>query len=382
MARALFPKKQLSLSGEKKQTGFTLTELLVAILVGGVITTILLGLVVGLLQTNQREAARSDTQREVQMALDYIARDLREAVYVYDGNCLVNTDRGTFQGLDLGCRGLLSALPTRIAGQGGAQTLPVLALWKAERLPESLQDNCRNRAADFSLPPAQQSSLIRGVPCVSGRMYTLIVYTLDWTPDDNKWRGRARIMRYRLPQYTSNAGSGRGAPSVTNGWTYPLAEGVGFENWPRDREGNLPGGYVRPAEISLTANNSDSYQVLLDYIDLAPQDGNRQSLFDENKLCPQPLPEKLPATTLPDGSVEPERYKGGYQITPNSAVANGRRGFYACVIGAESYGKLNQEVVVRINGNAAGRPGVSLNSEVPIQMETRVLTRGVINKNI
>jgi prepilin-type N-terminal cleavage/methylation domain-containing protein len=64
------------------RSGFTLIELLVALIVGSIITTLVLGFTVQLMSNNQREASRSDTQREVQAAIDYINRDVREAVYV------------------------------------------------------------------------------------------------------------------------------------------------------------------------------------------------------------------------------------------------------------------------------------------------------------
>lgn len=372
MASARSPKKWWHLFARKKQqAGFTLIELLVAILVGGIIAAILLALVVTLLETNQREASRSDTQREVQMALDYISRDLREAVYVYDGSCLVSDEFGSFQGLQRDCRGLLGgeqpALPAEVTN-----AVPVLAFWKPEKLPKSLQDTCVSLAAELSKLPAQQSQRIQNVPCVSGRMYSLIVYTLVENPAaDPKWRGKARIMRYRLPQFTTGTGSGTAnvAPPVTNGWTYPLADSVGFENWPRDKKGD---------DMRANRTPAGDNQVLLDYVDFdGPKDGAGQPVFDEGKLCPSPQPSIIPGVA-PD----PGTYQGGYVLTPNATVSRGKRGFFVCVNGSESYGKINQEVVVRINGNAAGRPGIPRDRDVPLQLETLVLTRGVVNKNL
>jgi prepilin-type N-terminal cleavage/methylation domain-containing protein len=325
--------------------GFTLIELLVALFIGSVITGALLFMVVKLLETNQREAARSDTQREVQMAVDYISRDLREAVYVYDGNCLVadSTTVNTSQN----CTGLLNYLPAPIAS--GTSTLPVLAFWKVEDLPQKLKDACSNKATAFSksdpLPPD-----VTGVPCISRRMYTLVVYTLDWTTSTSEiWKGKARIKRYNLPQFTeSSAGAAGTQPAVTQGWLYPAGENTGFNYWPKDKNYTATLGYQNPA----TATNANN-QVLLDYIDMNQLTGND--------------------VTCPDND---------YVLTPNSAISSKRRGFYVCVKGRESNGTLNQEVVVRLQGNASGRPGVSSNSNVPLPLETRVLTRGVLNKNI
>ncbi|TAN85658.1 MAG: prepilin-type N-terminal cleavage/methylation domain-containing protein, partial [Phormidium sp. SL48-SHIP] len=69
-------------------SGFTLTEILVSMIIAGLVMSGLLGLMVELLTSDARETARTETQREMQMALDYISSDIRESVYVYDGNCI------------------------------------------------------------------------------------------------------------------------------------------------------------------------------------------------------------------------------------------------------------------------------------------------------
>ncbi|MBW4418851.1 MAG: prepilin-type N-terminal cleavage/methylation domain-containing protein [Myxacorys californica WJT36-NPBG1] len=346
MSRTFFKQSilpRLATSKQKRNMGFTLIELLVALFIGSVITGALLFMVVKLLETNQREAARSDTQREVQMAVDYISRDLREAVYVYDGNCLVANSATVNTSQD--CTGLLSYLPAPIAG--GTSTLPVLAFWKVEDLPQNLKTACSNNATAFSSSTALPAA-VAGVPCISRRMYTLVVYTLDWTASEN-WKGKARIKRYNLPQFTdSSVGAAGTQPTVTKGWLYPAGESTGFNYWPLDKNYKDTSGYQRiDGDTATNANN----QVLLDYI-------------DRNQLTSD--------ATCPDD----------YIMTPKLTVFSERRGFYVCVKGRESNGTLNQEVVVRLQGNASGRPGVSSNSNVPLPLETRVLTRGVLNKNI
>ncbi|MCY7320524.1 MAG: hypothetical protein LH660_01665, partial [Phormidesmis sp. CAN_BIN36] len=75
-----------------------------------------------------------------------------------------------------------------------------------------------------------------------------------------------------------------------------------------------------------------------------------------------------------------------YTLTPQSAKLASdpiNRGFYVCVKGAESNGNLNQEVSIFLQGNAAGRPGLPLGvSNVAISMQTRVMTRGAVEKRI
>lgn len=81
-------------SKNSETAGFTLIELLVAIVIASLIIVVLLSLVVEILQIDHRQAARDETQQEMQRALNFISEELREAVYVYDGNCLQSTAQG------------------------------------------------------------------------------------------------------------------------------------------------------------------------------------------------------------------------------------------------------------------------------------------------
>lgn len=346
-----------SFSKRRKSAGFTLIELLVAMVIGSIITSVLLFLVVQLLQTSQRESARSDTQREMQMAIDYIGRDLREAVYVYDGNCLkASNPTGS------ACPGLLtpSYLPTSVST--GTNNLPVLAFWRVDPLPLKIDDLCKANAGAFSekTRTAQDAALvpINGIPCVSRRMYTLVVYSLNWATG-NQWKGRARITRYQMPQYSYSAAA---ATSVTPGWLFPAGGDVSFMSWPLDAK-----GVDAPTRGTPTPDPSNT-QVLVDFVD---QKGLSSGTTDA--VCPA-VPLTAPVTP-------------GYVPTPTSAVkppdSVPNRGFYVCVKGGESNGNLNQEVSVFLQGNAAGRPGLPLNaSNVPISMQTRVMTRGSLDKRI
>lgn len=335
-----------------RPAGFTLLELLVALFIGGIITSLLLFTVVQLLQTNQREAARSDTQRDVQMALDYIARDLREAVYVYDSTCFNSSTT---------CSGLLNYLPTAISGRdASAQNLPVLAFWRVDPLPDPLIRRCETNAAAIANTQNQADfpAAIRGVPCISRQMYTLVVYSLNWKNDSNNWRGKARIERYQLPQFPYTVTGS--PPTVSTGWVYPASQATtNFLRWPLSNKAGADGNPInlQTEAGGLPVVSSVNPLVLVDFVD-------QTGVVDaggSDSLCPNPSTD--------------------YVITPDQALANRNRGFYVCVKGASNDRKLNQEVVVRIQGNAAGRPGLTRSgASVAIPMETRVLTRGVYNK--
>jgi prepilin-type N-terminal cleavage/methylation domain-containing protein len=363
MIRKLAPKIWHRLTGQllhrrvNPSKGFTLLELLVSLAIGSVIVYLMLFAVVELLRTNQREAARSDTQRDMQAALDYIARDLREAVYVYDGNCLRATRIAACPS-NVNHTGLLNYLPLELTGTNPVN-VPVLAFWRVDPLPDDLIRTCSIRAAALNpTPPATVPPELLGIPCVSLRMYTLVVYSLRLNqPTDETWKGRARITRYTLPQYLSDTTVAAAGSSTffTQGWASPIAPKTDFPSWPLD-SGLLPAAWSRPAFRQET---------LVDFVD-------DRSLAGTNVSCP----------SNPTGVTNQV-----YIPTPNNPAVT-RRGFYTCinvtteVSGTIKSNQTNQEVVVYINGNAAGKPGIPRDSNVQltIPMETRVLTRGALKK--
>lgn len=71
----------------KVQSGFTLIEVLIAAAIGSIIISSLLWLLVNLISTERRESALNETERDMKRTLDYIASDLKQAVYIYDGGC-------------------------------------------------------------------------------------------------------------------------------------------------------------------------------------------------------------------------------------------------------------------------------------------------------
>ena len=72
--------------------GFTLIELLVALVITSLIVSIMLGFLVGILESDRKEQSKSEAQEEIQLALNYVADDLQEAIYIYDANALAAID--------------------------------------------------------------------------------------------------------------------------------------------------------------------------------------------------------------------------------------------------------------------------------------------------
>jgi type II secretory pathway pseudopilin PulG len=66
-----------------KIKGMTMIELLVGTIIAFIVITPLMGMVLGLLNDDQRESAKANTEEEIQSALDYIAEDTSQALYIY-----------------------------------------------------------------------------------------------------------------------------------------------------------------------------------------------------------------------------------------------------------------------------------------------------------
>jgi type II secretory pathway pseudopilin PulG len=71
---------------KQKSNGFTLIELLVGLLLAFLIIIPLLGFMLNILDSDRKEQAKALTEQELKSALDYITRDLQQAVYIYDAD--------------------------------------------------------------------------------------------------------------------------------------------------------------------------------------------------------------------------------------------------------------------------------------------------------
>ena len=342
--------------------GFTLIELLVSMLIASFIVSGLLYLVVEILQTNQRDASRSDTQRELQMAMDYIVRDVREATYVYGvdasdpikKSCLAVYGDGIAKtrGVDGKCTGLLDFLPPYLqppTKPGDKGNYPVLAFWKPEPLPIKIRELCKT---NFAKVGDVGNDALNDTPCVSQRMYTLVVYSLSTENATSNWKGKARIKRYQLPHFTEEVGLGK----INEGWASPIAKDKRPLTWPIGDKVDSKTSSVTPAtntqvdpeKIRASIDPNLNF-VLTDFLDSEPtvyKPGHCPNGFDS----PSGLNEK----------------------TFNAA-------FYVCVNPANLPG-INPEVNIVMRGNAAGRGGILKTGNLPFQMETRVLSRGVYSK--
>ena len=105
----------IKLSNNRRQTaGFTLIELIVAMILAVLVITPLMGFMINVMDSDRREQAKINSEQEMKNALDYIKRDLEQAVYIYDAD---------------GITAISGQLPQR------ANSSPILVFWKREYIP-------------------------------------------------------------------------------------------------------------------------------------------------------------------------------------------------------------------------------------------------------
>jgi prepilin-type N-terminal cleavage/methylation domain-containing protein len=313
----------------QKIQGFTLIELLMVLLMGGIVFSGLLWLMNNILQSNQYELAKSQTQQETRMAMDYIAEELQEAVYVYDGEALEE---------------LLES--SKFTLQNDQKYIPVLAFWKIESLPYNSQDSLPNESNcdNVNVDEDECQSLL-----IERQSYTFVLYTLD-KEDTTDWSGKSRIRRYQLRKYSEVDTN-----KLTRNPQYldPGTESS-FTNWPspnEDFDGTVNAVNIDPSES----------ETLVDFIDWA---------------------DTTDTTTLPNCITKTNN--NPYNPTPIYDPSKYPYGFFACVrLEREDDDgppiMSNQDVIVFLKGNAKGKSG--LMSDNPLSLlSTQVQIKGVIDK--
>jgi prepilin-type N-terminal cleavage/methylation domain-containing protein len=352
-------------SKKHKTAGFTLIELLVALVIGSLIISSLLGLVVDILQADRDENAFNETQREMQIALNYIVRELREAVYVYDGNCLTigqgTGPSSTTSATENYCPALTNHLP-----DFGKNTTPILAFWKPEEIKDNqMPDNCSTFPSTASYPNSSlqdcQDLLVKR------RTYTLVVYLQSTDNTDKRWPGKSRIVRYELPKYTDSK-----KMLISQGYVdpYDLEERRTFQMWPINPNNGIS---LQPTNAGgRPKNNTD---VLVDFVD------SPDAKLTEDKIQPPACPSSA-TVAAPD-----------YIRSP--VAQNTNNSFYACVrriipivktgtdtsTSTNDLTNVNQDVIIYLRGNAFGKQGIQNERNFRPVLQTQVLVRGVIDKN-
>lgn len=105
------------------EKGMTLVELLVGTIMAFLVITPMLAFVVDMLNTDRREQVKSNTEQDLQAAVDFIAQDLSQAIYIYDQAGITATTAK------------LPPPPTNTTGT------PILVFWKRQQIKNAVPIN-------------------------------------------------------------------------------------------------------------------------------------------------------------------------------------------------------------------------------------------------
>ena len=158
--------------------GFTLIELLVAIIVAALIISPLLGFMVNILETDNKEQAKGNSEQELQAAIDFIARDLQQSVYIYDQD---------------GVAQISGEIPS------SADQTPVLVFWKRKLLEDSIPIGTTTASQCLNMPATSE--------CDDAFVYSLVAYYLI-IDNNTTWSDTARIGRFEIQDGVRNPATG------------------------------------------------------------------------------------------------------------------------------------------------------------------------------
>lgn len=325
---------QLKRQLNKKNSGFTLIELLVGLILAGLVITPVMSFMINILDTSRREEAKAASEQEVQSALDYIAQDLRQAVYIYNSTGLDNNNLNTYPGIS-GIKDQIPPPPTRQASVPNRAVsvpicinnppkdicVPVLVFWKRD---------LREVTVSRELAGISNESLDTFV-------YSLVAYYLIKGNDPNEtWSNAARIGRFQITDGVKN-------PTDTN--NYIELPSPGFRSF----DLRSP-GITLEEKMNRWQKNPEAYtatvDTLIDYI-------------DTSNLTPN-----CPTNT-----------QSNIQQIPSTLVG----GFSACVNSA------NTSAQVYLRGNALARiqDGASCDRELNYcpTASIEIQGRGLLNAN-
>jgi type II secretory pathway pseudopilin PulG len=281
------------------EKGMTLIELLIGMVMAFLIITPMLAFVVDMLNTDRREQVKANTEQDIQAAVDFIAQDLSQAIYIYDGKGVreINTN---------------GYLPS-----GGT---PILVFWKRKQIRNAV-------SIDGTKTPIACST----TDCNDTYVRSLVAYYLvKETDKTSSWcqpsgdKCPSRIARYEISEGVKD-------PRI------PIVNANGYFNKDEvdlserlDPAFDPTFDFSKPtAKVTLKANFPQP-DVLVNYID------------DSDSSVPVPLAaecQTLLGATIPSGGTADDLL-----ITDGSSHS-----FYVCVDTSKNLARVN------IRGNSLRR---------------------------
>jgi type II secretory pathway pseudopilin PulG len=230
------------------EKGMTLIELLIGTVMAFLIITPMLGFVVDMLNTDRREQVKSNTEQDIQAAVDFIAQDLSQAIYIYDNNSTT------------GIPAIQTQLPPATEGT------PILVFWKRQlqknAVPVPLATAPNTPAPKNCAPNATPGT---ATECNDTYVLSLVAY---YQVNDNKatWcQPSGNPCPTRIARYQIRAGikDPKAADTINKPYYTDVKEGQ------EPSKGYNPRfDITQPTkDVTLGADQWDSPDVLVNYID-------------------------------------------------------------------------------------------------------------------
>ncbi|CAN1209865.1 hypothetical protein TUMEXPCC7403_06545 [Tumidithrix helvetica PCC 7403] len=371
-----FLNKRYRLNGQVR--GFTLLELLIASVIGVLIVGTMMTFVFSVADTDRQEQAKSTSQEEIQAALDYIADDMREAVYIYDADGL--------NPLASNPSGIGNSLPVVTNG------VPVLVFWKRYIYKSTDTVVTLDGSRAVSCVPYSLTIAPLGTPsanCFGGDLfsYSIVAYYLvknNATPSATQpWSNAARIVRFELKDGISTSSSAYACSvncpttQVVNGTIYYKVPDTGFARF------SLGAG-VLSAQMNGWATvppgwDAGSGVTLVDFID--------DTTFGATPYTPPVLiGNNTVVVGAPSTNVDCNSDNGvgsnttTSQRVPGTFTATSLTSFYVCVNSGSSTARIYMRgnALVRLNDNRSIKFPTANNTPFLPTANVRVFGRGVL----
>jgi type II secretory pathway pseudopilin PulG len=282
---------------QNQNSGFTLIELLVGMIIAFLVITPLLGFMISILNTDGQEQAKANSEQEIKVALDYITRDLQQAIYIYDATgiaCL----RGTVDA------STANTCPNASTSQLSSPTngVPVLVFWKRELVSQAITITGTQKDDTF--------------------VYSLVAYYLIKDTSTN-WSNAARIARWQIKDGVTNAAATVTCSGFATTEKYLPCPDKGFKPFDLSQK-----GVTLQAKMNSWTGGGSYDQVPVVLVDFIDQ------------------------TTIAQGAPATSTCSTNFTQVPTAATIV-RSGFYACVNSVSLNNRSAVEVYLR--GNAQAR---------------------------
>ena len=310
------------------ENGMTLIELLIGTVMAFLIITPMLGFVVDMLNTDRREQIKSNTEQDIQAAVDFIAQDLSQAIYIYDNNAINLGSAATpATPATPAIRNQLPAAPANTTGT------PILVFWKRQQIPKSLP-------IENQIKPNQCQDTANANKCNDTYVLSLVAYyQIKDTTTNSTWCQPSggdcptRIARYEIRDGIKD-------PLTQQ----PYADGDIKDGQKRDPAFNPLFALSDPKKnvttstgLTLATSGATKPEVLVNYIDYSPLLPATQA--PTGQQCQTDL-----GVTPPTGPGAPPFNAADLLITDPS-----NHSFYACVDSSRNLAR------VTIRGNSLRR---------------------------